>query len=283
MAYCTLRFALVALTVVGCTAPAPDEEPVALVSPELASPKTKGLALSVHTTLGLPEEAKPNDPQNALLVKSQYVSAYDSTRKNPRWVSWELTGKWLGSADRVDAWTTDPGLGDLPQAELADYAESGFQRGHLCPSADRTKNPSDNRATFFLTNAVPQAAESNTGAWLTLENDERKLARAGQNHLFVVAGPIYSGKDREVGKGVSVPSSMFKVIVVLEGDRPLPSDVTASTHVIAVEVPNDATARGTYKKFTTSIAAIEKKTGFRLLSDVDASVHDSLASRTDSL
>lgn len=257
---------------------------VATTVPETdAVAATEGLALSPHTTLGLPEAATPTDPVHALIVKSQYVTSYDSTKKNPRWVSWELTPKWLGSADRSDSWSTDRDLATgIPQAVNSDFTNSGFQRGHLCPSADRTKNDSDNRSTFVFTNAVPQTGESNGSTWLSLEYEERALAKVTNNHVFVVAGSIYEGTPKKIGNGVRVPSSMFKIVVVMQGARPLPSEVTAATRVIAVEIPNTTTVSGNFRRYRTSIEAIEQKTGFHLLSDVDPAVHAALAPQVDS-
>ncbi|MBX3231352.1 MAG: DNA/RNA non-specific endonuclease [Labilithrix sp.] len=248
-----------------------------------AAPATHGLAVSVHTTLGFPEDATPTDPEHALIVKRQYVTSYDGSRKNPRWVSWELTQPWLGSADRSNSWSIDRDLATgIPQAVNSDFTNSGFQRGHLCPSADRTKNDADNRSTFVFTNAVPQTAQSNSGTWLTLENEERSLARTGNNHVFVIAGTIYSGNVRRIGNGVHVPTSLFKVVVVMQGDHPRPSDVTPATRVIAVEVPNDTSVNGNYRRYLTSLEKLEQKTGFHFLSDADPAVHAALAPQVDS-
>jgi len=281
-------FLVVGLALGGCAASAAPEDQGETTN-ELTTTAatlpaaTEGLALSVHTTLGLPEEATPTDPVHALITKPTYVTSYDSTRKNARWVSWELTTKWLGPADRSDSWSTDHDLATgIPQAVNSDFTNSGFQRGHLCPSADRTKNDTDNRSTFVFTNAVPQTAESNTATWLSLENEERALARVPNNHVFVVAGTIYTGTPRKIGNGVNVPSSLFKIVVVMQGDRPLPGEVTAATRVIAVEIPNTTAVSGNFRRYRTSIEAIEQKTGFHLLSDADPSVHAALAPQVDS-
>jgi hypothetical protein len=49
---------------------------------------------------------------------------------------------------------------DLPegffQVRPNDYRGSGFDRGHMCPSGDRTATKEDNEATFYVTNMVPQ-------------------------------------------------------------------------------------------------------------------------------
>jgi endonuclease G len=240
---------------------------------------TPGAMLSAHTTLGFPEEATATDPEHALVVHTQWVASYDSLKKNPRWTSWELTKSWLGNVDRTDRWIKDGAL-SFTQAADSDYSGSGYQRGHICPSADRTRTTTDNQNTFLFTNVVPQTAESNTAVWAGLENQERTLART--NHVFITVGQIYEGAPKSIGRGVRVPSSMFKVIVVMQGAHPLPSEVTESTRVIAVEIPNTHSVSGSWTRYKTSLDAIERKTGFKLLSDVDPDVHDALATKIDS-
>jgi endonuclease G, mitochondrial len=258
------------------SAAAPDE------ARAIAPATGDGMALSVHTTLGVPEAAAVGDLRHYLLVKRQYVISFDSGRKNPRWTGWELTRAWMGSTPRSPSFKADPTLPlSVPQATSRDYTNSGWQRGHLCPSADRNKSVADNESTFVFTNVVPQTAESNTGAWGTLERAERTLADAGE-HVYIVAGSIYAD-DQTIGAGVAVPTSMFKVVVVMSGARPTPADVTASTRVIAVEIPNTDAVSGDFRRYRTTFGALEAKTGFRFLSDVAPDVHDALARQTDTL
>lgn len=240
---------------------------------------TPGAMLSAHTTLGFPEDATSDDAEHALVVHSQWVASYDSLKKNPRWTSWELTTGWMGSTGRTDNWVKDRNL-SFAQASSSDYSGSGYQRGHICPSADRTKSVADNQATFLFTNVVPQTAESNTAVWESLESQERTLARS--NHVFIVAGSIYEGAPRTIGNGVRIPSSMFKVVVVMQGTHPLPSEVSPSTRVIAVEIPNTHSVSGSWTRYKTTLESLETKTGFRFLSDVDPEVHDALATKVDS-
>jgi endonuclease G, mitochondrial len=67
----------------------------------------------------------------------------------------------LGSAARAP-FEPDP---DLPRgfAKVTSrvYNNSGFDRGHMCAAKDRSSSPADIRATFFLTNVVPQAPNCN--------------------------------------------------------------------------------------------------------------------------
>src|SRR6185295_9809167 len=137
--------------------------------------------------------------------------------KVPNWVSWELTSSWLGTVGRSDNYRPDDTFpSSVPQASLADYSGSGYDRGHMCPSADREDTTADNSATFYLTNMVPQAGNNNRGPWEKLEAYERGLVNAGKR-LFIIAGGVFtSASVTQIGQGVAVPDSTFKVIVVLD-------------------------------------------------------------------
>jgi endonuclease G len=67
----------------------------------------------------------------------------------------------------------------------------GYDRGHLAPSADRTRNEADNSSTFLMTNMMPQVPELNRGVWGDLEEYCRSLVQQGKE-LYIVAGPVRS-------------------------------------------------------------------------------------------
>jgi endonuclease G len=243
-----------------------------------------GAALSKHTTLGIPAPASTSDPNNFLSVKSGYVLSYNSTRKVPNWVSWELNTSYLGSTARQDDFRPDNTLpANLPQASLADYSGSGYDRGHMCPSADRTLTVAANQQTFFLTNMVPQAANNNQGPWADLENDLRTIARTGKE-LFIISGGTFSASSNKIGSGVVVPDKTFKVIVVLNAVGQGPSSVTTSTRVIGVMMPNEnnqISMTADWHSFRVSVDAIEAATGDNFLSDVDPAVQAVVEARVD--
>src|ERR1051325_4081386 len=188
-----------------------------------------GAALSRHPTLGIPSPASTSDPNNFLSVKSGYVVAYNGSRKVPNWVSWQLNTSYLGSVARQDDFRPDDTFpASEPQASLADYSGSGYDRGHMCPSADRTLTVAANSQTFFLTNMVPQAANNNQGPWAVMENDLRTIARTGKE-LFIISGGTFSASSNAIGSGVVVPDKTFKVVVVLAAVNQGPSSVTSAT------------------------------------------------------
>lgn len=244
-----------------------------------------GSAVSVHTTLGLPTPASTSNVNDYLSVKPGYVISYNSSRKVPNWVSWELSTSYLGSTSRQDDFRPDGTLpGSMPQASLADYSGSGYDRGHMCPSADRTKTVSANSETFYLTNMIPQAANNNQGPWAALENDLRSIAQSGKR-LFIIAGGTFAATPPKIGNGVHVPAKTWKVIAVLDGGQGV-GNVTTGTRVIGVLMPNSnsqISISTPWRNFRVSVDAIEAATGQDLLSDVDPAVEAVIEARVDNL
>ncbi len=235
-------------------------------------------SLSRHTALGLPSSSIVGQPDGWLLVKPQYVAAYDTVHKVPRWVAWELTSAWLGTAPRGSSFRRDPQLpASAAQASDSDYTNSGYDRGHMCPSADRTATPADNAATFVLTNAVPQTHQNNAGPWEALEEESRTLAGLG-NRLLIAAGPVYGASHVTIGSGVEVPVATWKVVVVLGEPA-----VTSATRVIAVIVPNTTSASGGWRGYRTTVDDVELQTGLDLMSEVDPAVQAVIEARVDAL
>ena len=245
-----------------------------------------GAALSKHTTLGIPAPASTTDLNRFLSVKSGYVLSYNSSRKVPNWVSWELNTSYLGSTPRqADFRPDDTFPANVPQASLADYSGSGYDRGHMCPSADRTLTVAANQQTFFLTNMVPQAANNNQGPWAVMENDLRAIARTGKE-LFIISGGTFSASSNKIGSGVVVPDQTFKVVVVLDAVGQGPSAVTTNTRVIGVMMPNEnnqISRTADWHSFRVSVDSIEAATGDDFLSDVDPAVQAVIEARVDNL
>lgn len=250
------------------------------VTPPLdAGVGTAGAALSAHTVLGLPDDSAAGVLDRWLLVKPQFVSSYDTTRKTPRWVSWRLDPTWLGTATRATSFRRDTQLPTTAgQARDEDFRNSGFDRGHLCPSADRTSTDPDNDATFVFTNIVPQTHASNAGTWATLEDEARTLVAQGKT-VIITAGPIFGVTPQNIGAGVPVPLSTFKVAVVFDGAPT--ANLTTSTRVIAVIVPNTTTVSGSWRNYRVTTRSIEQATGLDFLSDVPRALQEVVENRLD--
>jgi endonuclease G len=243
-------------------------------------PLGDGADISVHTTLGLGDDARLNDLRHWLVVKPQYVVSFDTVTKTPNWVSWQYSLAWDGDAGRVGTWNPDPAIPAGLQAKDSNYTNSGYSRGHLCPSDDRTMTAVDNDATFEFTNAVPQLQPFNDGTWKQLETEAHQLTADAGTTLFLMAGPLREWVAYIDG-GVLIPSALWKVLVVLDGPDLSAASVTTSTRVIAVIMPNDGGASGLWTKYRVSVDEIEARTGLDLLSDVDTAVQQVIEARVD--
>jgi endonuclease G len=83
------------------------------------------------------------------MVKPQFVLSYNSKTKTANWVSWQLNCSWIGTADHQDNFRPDDSLPDAwYKVRPSDYMGSGYDRGHIAPSADRTPNQANNHTTF---------------------------------------------------------------------------------------------------------------------------------------
>jgi endonuclease G len=221
-----------------------------------------------------------NQPTNFLMEKPQYVLAYHRDRGTPIWTSWHLDSTWLGSAPRQNDFRADTTLpAGWYQVQGTDYSGSGFDRGHMTPSADRTKTVSDNSATFLMTNMIPQLPANNQGPWADLESYARTLVAAG-NELYIISGG--TGTQGTIASGhVTVPTQTWKVIMVLPVGTDDVSRVTTSTRLIAVIMPNSGTINTDWRTYRVSVDQVEALTGFDFFSNVSPAIQSSIEATVD--
>ena len=240
--------------------------------------------------LGNPSKAVHStaSPNNYLMTTSNYTLSYNKSRGEPNWVSWYLGLSSLGSTDRLNNFRAD---GTLPtgwyEVQANGYSGSGFDRGHNCPSADRSSSVAANSSTFLMTNMIPQAPRNNEGTWANFENYLRSLVRSG-DELYIVMGSYGTGgtgsKSYETtidGGHVTVPSHVWKVAVVLSNGTKDLSRITAKTRVIAINTPNINTVSSKWQTYLTSVDAIEAATGYNLLSNVPATIQKVIEAKVD--
>ncbi len=219
---------------------------------------------NVHLKYGNPSNANLKDTNNYLLEKPQYALSYNCQTGTANWVSWQLDRSWLGSVDRSDDFRPDPDLpNDCYAVRPNDYRGSGYDRGHLAPSGDRTSNPSDNSATFLMTNMIPQAPANNREVWRELEEYSRELVSQGKE-LYIVAGG--EGQEKAIAETkITVPKYTWKVILV--------SDKSGNIETIAVRMPNnDTVARTDWTDYIVSVDEIEQKTGYDFFDALDKDI-----------
>ena len=134
-------------------------------------------------------------------------------------MAWQLTGVHTeGKNKRAGVKFHEDTDVPMPRAVDFDYVRSGYDRGHLCPSADNRWDATAQEQSFLLTNVCPQDHNLNVGDWHELENLCRKWAKT-YGSIYIVAGPVLlKGKHKTIGKNkVTVPEAFFKVVLCMEG------------------------------------------------------------------
>jgi endonuclease G len=246
-----------------------------------------------HLTMGNPSNATSdvNQPTNFLMEKPQYVLSYHRDRGTAIWTSWHLDTSWLGSTPRQNDFRADTSLpAGWYQVQGTDYSGSGFDRGHMTPSGDRTNTVADNSATFLMTNMIPQAPNNNQGPWASLESYCRTLVNAG-NELYIISGGSGTGgtgsnggTTTTIASGrVTVPSQTWKVIIVLPVGTNDVSRVTSSTRTIAVIMPNSQGLNTDWHTFRVSVDLVETQTGFDFFSNVPVGIQAAIESTVDNV
>lgn len=245
-----------------------------------------------NMAFGNPSGALANvgSPNNYLMVKTQFALSYNNSRGTPNWVSWHLSSAWKGSAARCDCFTSDATLpSGFFRATTSNYTNTGFDRGHMCPSDDRDGSSSDNAVTFLMTNIIPQAPRNNQITWLGLENYARTLMTAG-NELYIISGAYGMGGSGSLGGttntiasgSITVPSRVWKVVLVLPVGTDDVNRVSSATRIIAIDTPNTQTVTDQpWGYYRTSVDAIEAATGLDLLSNINDALEPALESAVD--
>jgi endonuclease G len=245
----------------------------------LGGASANAIAASPHVVLGLPVDVDPRD--DLLLDEREYVVSYNPEKLAPNWCAWRLDRSYLGHARRRDDFRVDDSLPlQVYRVTPHDYLHSGYDRGHLCPSADRGASSDMNSTTFLMTNVVPQLHELNAGPWEKLEEYERSLALDPSADVQLLAGPVFGPNPSTIGNGVAVPSGTWKIIAVLRSGQTA-LDVTDATEVVAVMMPNDPdVVRHPWSDYVTSVDEIEKQTGYDFLAAVGDDIEGAIEART---
>ena len=286
----SLTATLILLNILGCTSTLKKQTPTLTHSPTLQKPQrptrktattTEG-STSVHLALGNPSGATASvgNPDNYLLIKPQYALSYNRSKGLSNWASWELNKSWLGTTDRQNNFRPDQSLPNgWQQVTPNDYTGSGYDRGHIVPSADRTKSDEDNSATFLMTNMLPETPDNNRRTWEGLESYCRDLAKQGKE-LYIIAGPYGSQKQPLKGK-VVVPQTTWKVVFVLDRPDTGVDGVTPKTRVIAVNIPNKQGINPDWKTYRVSVKTLEGLTGYNFLSNVPTPIQNAIEKKID--
>ncbi|WP_289771684.1 DNA/RNA non-specific endonuclease [Bacteroides acidifaciens] len=161
--------------------------------------------------LAIPISLTPQQEQ--IIRHTGYTVSYNKELKLPNWVSYELTREETkGKEKRNNRFIADPLVKGII-ATNADYARSGYDKGHMAPAADMKWSPQAMKESFYFSNMCPQHPQLNRRGWKNLEEKIRDWAIA-DSAIIIICGPIITKQPKTIGKNkVAVPKQYFKVIL----------------------------------------------------------------------
>ena len=128
-----------------------------------------------------------------LLPHREYIVCYDPEHRVTSWVSYTLRREDTMERNRLDAFRSDPRLGEDENPRCSDYQGTGYDRGHAVPRSDMNRSPEIQANTYFLSNVGPQTPQLNRGMWRWLEESIRTwVLRFGQLHI--TSGSVFLGQ-----------------------------------------------------------------------------------------
>jgi len=161
---------------------------------EFPAPKGGSSIIITHT-------AKLNNS----LVGTNYSVEWDTEKNSQRWSCYKMYSSIVGStvsryytSDKTlsinGQYPNDPDLPEQYQLTVDPYWSSGYDHGHICPSADRQRSTDANKQTFYITNMQPQGNAFNAGIWATMELTVRNWT-SKYDTLYVCKGGTIDSEE----------------------------------------------------------------------------------------
>ena len=233
---------------------------------------------SFQMQLGNPSGAivDTNNHAHYLIQRTVEAIDYSDNLGEPVWARWDLTAGDVGGSGRSSTFITDTNLPpNFYRVTTTDYNGVGtnlFNRGHLCPSADRTDTTNDNKLVFFMSNIMPQSALNNQGVWGNLEDYCR--TQLTNNELLIICGPSGFGTNTIPSGKAFIPSNVWKIVVLVpNGSGTALSRISATNRVIAVSIPNVTNGLSSdWHAYVTSPQKIEQNTDFTFFTTLSPDV-----------
>lgn len=155
-----------------------------------------------------------------------FCTEWDCDKKSQRWSCYQLHRGFSGSYSRTGSFTADPALSEGDYWAEYTYFQ-GFDRGHICPSADRTFSKEANDQTFYMSNMQPQYHafngfdrnnNKNKGLWLRMEQQLQTWAGnlGPKDTIFVCKGGTIDNEKniiKRIDGKLIVPKYFFTAVL----------------------------------------------------------------------
>ncbi|WP_406684835.1 DNA/RNA non-specific endonuclease [Seonamhaeicola sp. MEBiC1930] len=208
----------------------------------------------------------PTSTTGQIVHHDAYSLSYNETHEQAEWVAYELKKLHLSNTNFKRPFFEIDNAVKTEAAHWRNYKNSGYDRGHLCPAADRKYSKEAHDETFLTSNISPQTHDFNSGIWNRLEQKVRYWADR-YNGVFVVTGGVLKGNMKTIGEEyVSVPNQFYKVLI---------DNNTGKTKMIAFLIPHKNSNKPLYE-FVVPVDDVEELTGIDFFPELEDTIENSL-------
>lgn len=210
---------------------------------------------------------------------TSFSMEYDKSKKHSRWIAFRFDNltKQQNVKRSDEPFAADPSIPTQYQRVQADFGKKGYDRGHLCASADRLYSQEVNEQTFYYTNMSPQRNSFNIGIWLTLEGQVQSWGRSctSSDTLYVVKGGTIDKEDQIKGyidndRSKPIPKYYYMALLFKKGD---------SFKAIAFWMEHTDTQKSLkLSDCALSIDELEEKTGIDFFPSLNDNLENALES-----
>lgn len=240
---------------------------------------------SVYSRLEFPQ--LKNSSTNRVLVYRtnndgiNFCVEWDTSKKTQRWTCYQMYRSNLVSRvqryySQTNQYPYDPSLPSQYVISPDPYWGSGYDHGHICPSADRLNSSEANIQTFYMTNMQPQVHGFNAGVWSNMEN---KLREWGRRNNYSFADTLYICKGGTIDnasqyttiKGNFIVPKYFYMAVLRVKD--------GQYNAIGFWVEHQNNGDTNLAKYAVTIKELEEKTGIDFFHNLPDGVERIVESR----
>ncbi|WP_306354090.1 DNA/RNA non-specific endonuclease [Flavobacterium sp. '19STA2R22 D10 B1'] len=213
----------------------------------------------------------PTTTTNQIVEHEGYTLSYSEDYEQAEWVAYELKKEELKNNNyKRPFFIQDPKV-KTESADWRNYKKSGYDKGHLCPAADREYSRTTYDETFYTSNISPQLSNFNAGVWNRLEQKIRYWS-SKYDGVYVVTGGVLSKDLKTIGREkVAVPNYFYKVLL---------NENNGKYKMIAFLVPHEDSNKPLYE-FVVSVDSIEKMTGIDFFPELPDDIENRLEKAVD--
>ena len=209
-----------------------------------------------------------------LVLHCAMMLSYNEKHEQPDWVVHIVTPDVReGNLTRTNDFREDS-LVKTGSATKDDYWESGYDRGHIAPSADFRWSAQAISESYFYSNMSPQRPEFNRERWAELENWIREAVLGANEQIIVIAGPVLRDGLPQLTQGpnkVSIPEYCYKVVLDIEG---------LNQKAIGFVLPNKSCPYPVIS-YAVSVDSIERLTGLKFFDNLSPELQVKLKKMAD--